>query len=376
MVVGYRRGLARALERLEIPSFLWGNCSARAAQRFLDVLDAPIPTSRKEIEHTAREFLGREPITHVIAGTEEAVYAASVIRRVLKARKSRDTVVLKCQDKVLMKTFLSKAQIPMTPFIPYSRNLSPMTALEKLGSPVVVKERRSSGGRGLQFAWTSAEVKRYLRPHTLMEKYVDAPEGSVESFVQNGQVRFTNVTQYLVKKHINLVPAHYAPSLIRALEELNRNVIAALNIQWGLTHMEFYLTEHGPLFGEIALRPPGGYLMPLMARAYGFDPWEAFVKIETEQEVDFPKKNLRWTSAEVIHPGSGRVVHVEGQAAVEGMAQTRKFHLKVQGGDSITERVGVGEEVGHILLEDETPEGLRNAIARVRDEFHIEVDRS
>ena len=33
----------------------------------------------------------------------------------------------------------------------------------------------------------------------------------------------------------------------------------------------------GLLFGEIALRPPGGYIMNAMHHAYGFDPWAAFV---------------------------------------------------------------------------------------------------
>ena len=38
--------------------------------------------------------------------------------------------------------------------------------------------------------------------------------------------------------------------------------------------MEVFLGEEGPVFGEIAARPPGGYLMDLIPRAYGFDPWE------------------------------------------------------------------------------------------------------
>lgn len=53
---------------------------------------------------------------------------------------------------------------------------------------------------------------------------------------------------------------------------MNHQVIKALNIKWGLTHLEYYGDRNGELFGEIALRPTGGYIMELIKCAYDFDP--------------------------------------------------------------------------------------------------------
>lgn len=373
LILGYRKGLRRALTKMGIPVWLWGHCPVSARKNFEGIFDLPIPTIQAEIEAAAKALPLPEPITHVIAGTEEVVFAASIARRALKARQSKDTVVLKCQDKVHMKTYLSKHQVPMTPFIAYRPNLTPKKALEELGVPVVVKPRRSSGGRGIQFAWTPEEIKRYLRPQTLVERHVNAPEGSVESFVQGRKIEFTNVTQYLVKKHINLVPGHYDTSLNEKLLELNQKVITALGIEWGLTHMEFYLTNEGPLFGEIALRPPGGYLMDLMGRAYEFDPWEAFVSVETKVPFSFPKGQPRWTCAVVIHPGAGTVESIVGKELVENLPQTHRFRLRVEPGDRIEDREGVGQEVGHLLLEDASPEALRKALGKVQNGFQVRL---
>ena len=51
--------------------------------------------------------------------------------------------------------------------------------------------------------------------------------------------------------------------------KINDEVIKKFGVDRGMTHAEFYLTDHGPVFGEIAIRPPGGYYMELIEKVYG-----------------------------------------------------------------------------------------------------------
>jgi hypothetical protein len=54
---------------------------------------------------------------------------------------------------------------------------------------------------------------------------------------------------------------------------LNDKILLEFGIDRGMTHAEFYITSNSPVFGELAIRPFGGYYMPLITKVYGFDAW-------------------------------------------------------------------------------------------------------
>src|SRR5690606_3103943 len=109
--------------------------------------------------------------------------------------------------------------------------------------PLVLKQRQSSGSRGLVICNNKDQIISIGKPHYVFEKYVEGEEFSVESFIQNNSIQFTNVTQYVQKKHVNLLPANVSTELKSRILELNKIVIHALNIPYGMTHLEVYLTS-------------------------------------------------------------------------------------------------------------------------------------
>ena len=199
----------------------------------------------------------------------------------------------------------------MTPFIDGNSDVPPAQVVKRLGLPVVSKPRRSSGGRDIDLLVDTKAVAGAHRRGRIFEAYIDAPEFSVETFVGGGEILFQNITEYARKTFINIVPADVDERTIAAIHLLNRSVLEALNIHWGITHLELYLTAGGPLFGEIALRPPGGYIMELLKLAYEFDAWQAFVAMELDQPFAFPSRARRRTGspAEIMRrrrSGDGR----------------------------------------------------------------------
>ena len=169
----------------------------------------------------------------------------------------------------------------------------------------------------------------------ILERYVSAPEASIESFISGGKIRFANITRYLEKGHVNFVPSAFDDDLQESIKDINRRVVEALKISWGMTHLEVYLAENGLLFGEIALRPPGGYIMNAIQHAYGFNPWQAIVAMELDEPFEFPATAAAYSCVEVFHPGEGRVTAVQGEDIVRNHPATREFRLKVRPGDSI-----------------------------------------
>lgn len=169
-----------------------------------------------------------------------------------------------------MKSYQRERDIAMTDYVAGDEIDDANAVLARLGTPLVIKSRYESGGHGIRLVDNAQDLVRFSGRSKVIEKFVQAPEASVESFISDGEIRFANITQYYVKKHINLVPGPLPAAQRQALLELNQQVIAALKIDWGMTHLEAYLGEDGILFGEIALRPRGGYLMELISRAYIF----------------------------------------------------------------------------------------------------------
>ena len=373
LVVGPRKDLCSALAAEGIPFVVWASEKSRFPSAEA-VHTAPIAVGRERALREAEELASRGPFSHVIAGTETAVMAASVARRVLGTRLSPHTTVLRCHDKLHMKQHLVQRGIPMTDFLAPGEADDAAAVVRRLGLPVVVKPRTMSGGREIESVRDAGALRMDALRKRLLERMVDAPEVSVESFVNGGRILFENVTEYARKTFVNVVPAGIDDAVRESVLALNREVISALAIQWGMTHLEVFVTPEGPLFGEIALRPPGGRIMDLISMAYDFDAWRAFVAVEADLEFAFPAAPRRHAAAMILHPGSGTVTRVEGLREVRRMAEVTVAKVHVRPGDGVSPRAGVADSVGYVLMQAATRPALLEAFRRVEDALRIEVE--
>lgn len=362
LIVGYRSGISDALNRLGIAHGVWHNKPLKTQRPFICTVIQEFPRSREQINSIGERLQEQGPFTHVIAGSEAAVFPASVLRRHLGARRSKNTIVLRCHDKLLMKEFLQERKVPMTRFLPGDQAHDPEDILRRLGTPVVVKSRQESGGRRIVFAEDATTLRRHNNRNRLLERYIDAPEASVESFVNNYRIQFESITQYYVKRHVNVVPGQLTPVQQQALLALNRHVIAALGINWGITHMEAYLAVDGVLFGEIALRPPGGYLMDLLSHSYGFSSWDALVAMELDLAFTFPQHPQRYSAACIFHPGEGVLRRVDNWEQALARPSVYQSRLKLEPGALIEHRSGVGEDTGYLLLSADSGDQLLSEV--------------
>ncbi len=304
--------------------------------------------------------------------TESAVVPASLIRHELKLFRNSKSVINRCTDKLKMKEYLFEKNIPMTNFLS-SRNKSVDQIMSQLGLPLVCKVKHSSGGRGVTFINSREELERNLSKDVYFESVVNGKEGSIESFIQNREIIFTNITEYYKNGECNLVPCTYSDELKSKLLELNEKVINALNIKWGMTHLEFYITEDKILFGEVALRPPGGYIMDSLDLSYSQKFWDIFIDIELHQNVEINNINQNFSCSIIIHPGKGIVKTISGEDAINKLESLVNFKLKVNEGDKILNREGVGQECGHLILSSKIKENLLDDLSKFYANFKIHL---
>jgi hypothetical protein len=375
LIVGYRQQLARAIQKLGIPYSVVAEKPLKVAPRGVDNI---VITPFSQI-HPELGVMGLNPKrkpTHVIAGTESGVFPAAMLRRIYGARQSSKTLLIRVTDKTAMKRYLTKHEIPMARFIVHQRGLTAEELIERLGLPVVVKDRVNSGGRNVVVAKTVEDLRPLMGRERLYEQFLNAAEGSIESFVVRGEIVFSSTTEYHTTQFANVVPAGYMPDEIERIRALNLKVVRALNIKWGLTHLEYYRTYTGELFGEIALRPPGGYIMELIHGAYDFDPWEVFVKVELGLDTgSLPVEPVRACGTVILHPGDGVVTSVV-QPDVAQYPTLSKATIKVKKGDIIQPRYGVGEDVGHCVFSGNEYADVIRDMVRMCDSGPVKINES
>lgn len=356
LVIGPRRGLIEELRERRIPFSVWQTRQVFNVPAPESSVIAPLWSSAQKIREQVRKSFSGQHFSHVIAGNELSVLPSAIARLQVGARLSSTTTVMRCRDKLHMKQHLAGFGIPMTRFLADSASLNPAQVFAQLGAPVVRKYRKSSGGRGLTLLERPEDYVPGNQGVCILERYIDAPEASVESFIDKGRIRFTNITAYHRKGHSNFVPAVLEKVVSETLLALNERVISALGIAWGMTHLEVYLTENGPLFGEIALRPPGGYIMNAISHAWDFNPWAAFVAMELGEAFNFPAQPSQYAASEILYPGAGLVGAIKGKSRVLDEQGIREFRLKLKAGDRLPARTGLGQDTGYIVHASASPE--------------------
>ena len=376
LLIGYRQGLADALTRSGLPFTVWSSKELKTKQRHFSVFQHPFPETPQGIRHALSLLNAYGPFFHVLAGSERSIPLVAIARKYFDCARGPAIRWLRCHDKWLMKSYLAEHAVPMTDMVLHRPQLAAQDLMQRLGPTVVCKDRCESGGRSVVFCKDLADLEQNMGRKRLYERFIDAPEYSIESFVQNGQIIFRNVTFYYRKKHVNLLPAKLPSDREEEFASLNQRVIRALGIHNGLAHLEVYLTPQGPLFGEIALRPPGGYIMDLLEIAYGFSAWDAYLAIELGQALTLPQKAKCWAAAQVLHPGAGEILKIEGWKATLRHPQVVRAKLKVEAGDHLTERIGVGEDVGYILLAADRYEELTASIEHSLSMLQFRMDQT
>ena len=227
LVIGPRRGLIDVLRQRGIPFSVWQEKAVFTVAGSQKSVVSPLWHSPERIREQIRTSFPDQQFTHVIAGTEAGVLVASVARRQLGARLSSTVTGARCRDKLLMKQHLAGFGIPMTRYMADTADLDPREVFAALGTPVVRKFRKSSGGKGLQLLYSPEQYVPGRQGSSILERFVDAQEASIESFIDRGRIRFTNITEYHHKGHCNFVPAAFDAELERTLLSLNERAIGA-----------------------------------------------------------------------------------------------------------------------------------------------------
>jgi len=293
------------------------------------------------------------------------------------------------RDKARMKTVLRAAGIPCARHRLAASLEEALAFAAEAGYPLVVKPPAGAGAKAtfrVEDSRALADVFSFSRPgkgnEVLLEEFMTGVEHSFDTVSIRGKPIWHSLSRYdptpldvLRNPWIQwtvMIPREIDHPRYDDVRRMGVESLAALGMQTGVTHMEWFRRQDGGIaVSEIAVRPPGAQFCTLISYAHDIDFYKAWARLVVFEEFDPPERRYACGAAYLRGQGTGRV------AAIHGLDEARK-----ELGDLVVEarlpRKGQGasgsyEGEGFVILRHpETAvveEALRRLITLVRVEM-------
>ncbi|MEZ7003343.1 ATP-grasp domain-containing protein [Streptomyces sp. AD55] len=252
--------------------------------------------------------------------------------------------------------------------------------------PVVVKPLTLAGSRGVELVSDAAAVdeviaRRAAEGGVLVEEAVEGPEYSWDALLRDGEVLFSNVTAKETTPPPRFVElAHrcghrFEDGLAAQVDDLTTRVCAAAGMRTGLVHLEFKVGASGPVLIEIAVRTPGDYLPDAIGRTYGFDLYEAMVRLATGLPLaPLPRRPVSYAATVFPTAEPGTIREITGTDEVLAHPAVVRVRLRKGPGDTVLPLTSSGRRLGHVLVDAATPGEREDALKFVRETLRVHVD--
>ncbi|MFE3637044.1 ATP-grasp domain-containing protein [Streptomyces sp. NPDC059168] len=257
--------------------------------------------------------------------------------------------------------------------------------LERL--PVVVKPLTLSGSEGVELIGDAGAVdeviaRRGTEGQVLVEEAVEGPEYSWEALVRDGEVLFENVTAKQTTAPPYFVELAHRCGHGLGLEtaaqvhELTRGVLSAIGMRTGLVHLEFKAARPGPVLMEVAVRTPGDYLPDAIGLAYGFDLYEAVVRLSLGMPLEkLPDQPVSWSATVFPTAAPGTIREITGVEEVLAHPAVVRVRLRKGPGAVVRPLTASSQRMGHVLINAGSQSEREDALTFVRETLRVVVER-
>lgn len=233
-----------------------------------------------EVIALVKNWLGGTRLQHVVCQWETAMLLAARLREEFDIPGLTVEQTVPFRDKEIMKQQLDAAGI-RTPRHSRATTLEEVQAgAKKVGFPLIIKPISGAGSVDTYRIDNEEELQEVLPAlrgidQVSVEEFIQGEEYTFDTVCINGEIAYHNVCWYRPNPLISKQNEWISPQtfifrdpdqeLLAPGVALGKQVIEALGVQTGFTHMEWFLTSKGEaVFGEIGARPPGAKTVDLM----------------------------------------------------------------------------------------------------------------
>ncbi|CAN5867392.1 ATP-grasp domain-containing protein [soil metagenome] len=329
-MIEYTRGLA------EVGAEVYGvgdtpreALPARVKPYLHDYLQVPRIMAEEDVMDRVSAWLRGRSIDRVLANWEPLVILAARLRERWGMPGMSVDAVRGFRDKQLMKERVAAAGLR----VPKSRRARTenevRAAAEELCYPLIVKPIAGAGSADTYKAESAAELDGIIAKmrgvgEASCEEYIEGEEFTFDTVCIDGKPAYENVAAYLPKPLEMRSLEWVSPVIITVRDlqqkklqggiELGRNVLGALGMGTGFTHMEWFLTPKGEaVFGEIGCRPGGAHIVDQMNYTSDIDLFREWARVSCHGT--FKADTTRKYNVGIVFKralGQGRITRIDG----------------------------------------------------------------
>lgn len=256
-----------------------------------------LPTlhDREAILNTVSYLARERRIDRIVPLDDFDLEMAATLREHLRLPGMGETTTRHFRDKLAMRVTAREAGILVPDFCAVLHYDDLRHFMATVPSPWVLKPRSEASAVGISKLNQADELWPILdrlgdrQSHYLLEQYIPGQVFHVDSIVSDRTVNFAEASRYLRPPLDVMHGGGVFTSMTmdrdsdieQVLLALNRELIHAMGLVWGVTHNEFIRAEDGRFyFLENAARVGGANLADMIEAASGINLWREWARLE------------------------------------------------------------------------------------------------
>ena len=317
-----------------------------AASAFADVALIPDVFDANLLTEAGKVLAQRHGRIHRFLGVlEELQVPLAIARTRLDVAGTSVETAHVFRDKGHMKDALRAAGIQVARHSRIRSDKDAWRFIEDVGFPIVMKPPAGAGCRATyrinhvqELVSALQEIHPSESREVLGEEFLTGQEYSFETLTIDGKVRFHSLGRYYPSplevmendwiQWVVHMPKEIDGPEFDAVKAVGPKVIAALGLDSGMTHMEWFRRADGSVaVGEIAARPPGAQIVTLTGMVHDMDCVRQWARAVIDGAFDGPWERKYSAGVAFLRgAGIGRISGIDGLAE----AQQRMGHLVVK----------------------------------------------
>jgi hypothetical protein len=338
--------------------------------------------------HAMRKAFGS--VDRILGTLEQLQVPLGALRDELSVPGLGAEAALNFRDKARMKTVLARAGLPCARHLLATHPEDAFAFAQEVGYPLILKPPAGAGARATYRCdeeKTLGECLSSMRPTpsqpVLVEEFMTGEEHSFDSVVLGGKIVWYSVNDYYpspieVLRHpwiqwCVVSPREVDKPRYAAIREAAGPALAALGLENGLSHMEWFLRPDGRIaISEVGARPPGAQFATLISYAHDFDLYREWAKLMVFDRFDPPPRRFAVGAAYLRGQGPGdRVKAVHGLAEAQREVGDLVVEAKLpQAGQSPS---GTYEGEGYVILRHPETDVVERALKRLVERIYVEL---
>jgi biotin carboxylase len=274
-------------------------------------------------------------IRAILAANEQIQVQVAEVRQHLGVQGMDPETAKNFRDKDRMKAVFEAHGVPCAKHKAATCEQDAWTFIEEVGYPVCVKPIDGAATQSTFRVENADSLRDVLRACGVsatrplqIEEFIVAKESSFETVTIGGQHCWHSLTHYIPGpldvvrnpwiQYRVVLPREIDSPRYDLIRKVGTQALTALGIQNGLSHMEWFERADGTVaVNEVAARPPGVQIMPMINRANDIDFFKGWAELMVFGTFTPPKERKYAAGTAFLRGlGEGRVGSVQGLTEV------------------------------------------------------------